>query len=120
MKIKINNTDELNCERCGDRLQVCCAWCFTSFCDGCYEEIQELISESETQRAALAWLDDTADLDNAGDSLAYTVLTNILDGRGPAASPAFVKHVADWLSDACDLDNEYDALAYDFFSELLN
>jgi hypothetical protein len=118
MKIKINNTDQLNCERCGDRLQVCCAWCFTGFCDGCFEEIQELISESEIQKAALTWLDDTADLDDAGDSLAYIVLTNILDGR--QVFPDDVKHTAAWLSDACDLDNEFDALAYDFFSELLN
>jgi hypothetical protein len=110
------------CERCGDRLQVTdyCDSYFTGFCDGCYEVIQEGIADRDRQRAALAWLDDAADLDNAGDSLAYAVLTNILSGRGRAASPEFVKHAADWLSDACDLDNESDALAYDFFLELLN
>ena len=110
------------CERCGDRLQVTdyCDSYFTGFCDGCYEVIQQLISDSETQRAALAWLDDTADLHNADDSLAYAVLTSTLNGRGRAASPDFVKHAAAWLSDACDLSDEFDALAFDFFSEVLN
>ena len=110
--------NQLNCERCGDRLKGYCASCFTGFCDGCWQEIEEISFEIETQKAALTWLDDTADLHNADDSLAYIVLTNILDGR--QVFPDDVKHAADWLSDACDLSDEFDALAFDFFSEVLN